>query len=90
MHILQTQHAEYAKNGGCRQNAGAAGANLMSPPQEIAHTLFNMAIDGAVRLRPSTIAEVTRPTPEEAVELISHFGPRLRVARYQHGVHLLS
>ena len=90
MHILQAPNAQRAENGRRRQDPGATGAYLVSPPQEIAHALFDMAIDGAVRLRPGTIAEVARPTAQKAVELIAHFRPRPRIARYQHGVHLLS
>ena len=63
MHLPQAQNPQRAENGRRRQNAGTAGANLMSPPQEVAHSLFHMAIDGAVRLRPGTIVEVARPAP---------------------------
>src|SRR5262245_420991 len=42
-----------------------------------------MGIDGPVRLHPSAVAKVARPSPQHAVELIAHLGPGALIAGHQ-------
>src|SRR5260370_17553598 len=52
----------------------------MTPNQKVTHLVVDVIVDRAVRRHPGAMAEVCRPTAQEAVQPISHLRPCSHVA----------
>src|SRR5687767_4055499 len=53
------------------------------------YAFVDVIVDGTVRCRRRAVAEVSAPTPQNLIESIPHFRPRLHVVWYQEVSHFL-
>ena len=66
------------------QSLAVCAANKAQPfAQKIAYSVIDMTINSLIRRRKRTMAEVSRPTAQKAIELRTNLRPCAFVARYQ-------
>ena len=69
-------------SGGQRQRVAIARALVT---KKVTHLVVDVVVDRAVRRHPGAMAEVCRPTAQQAVQPISHLRPCSHVARHHQG-----
>jgi hypothetical protein len=78
----QPRDAERTENHIVRQDARAVRGQLVPPSLEMANSIRHMLINRAIRQQSGPMTEVGRPASQNAVQPVSHFGPRGYVAGY--------
>jgi hypothetical protein len=81
--VSQSRHTKIAEHRFHAERPDASRRHLVTPDQEVTHAVIQMGLDNAIRDVVGSRAEVTAPSPQQAVQRAAHLGPWPFVARHQ-------
>ena len=82
--MSQSRHTKFAEHRFHAERPDAARGHLVTPDQEVTHTVIQMGLDHAVRGVVGSGTEVAAPSPQQAVHRAAHLFPWPLIARYQY------
>src|SRR5216683_3232607 len=83
MDTPEVEHPKRAENRLVVEAVGAARRHLVTPGHEVTDAIMDVVVDRTIRGHASAVAEVRGPTPQQAIQPISYFGPCSHVSGNQ-------
>ena len=74
---------------GTGELARAASRRLVTPREDVANAIVDGAVDRRIGRQPRAMAEVVRPAPQDAVQLIANIRPGFDMVRLQLLAHFI-
>ncbi len=87
----EANDTELPVHDGTGELARAASRRLVTPREDVANAIVDVdvAVDRRIGRQPSAMAEVVRPAPQDAVQLIANIRPGFDMVRLQQLAHFV-